>query len=148
MNSSDRKRSSSIEIDLNLLRIALKGFFWKKRLFRNLFSFWLRLQVIIYCKSVLRESQKFWESRNLEWWFYHTWYLNSDNLFIDKLFFLKDTELLRLPNYQIRQTVAQSKRLDDITPRKPKKNSQKIFRLRNFKKLENWSLRLGPKIRF
>ena len=59
----------------------------KKRLFRNLLSFWLRLQVIIYCKSVLRESQKFWESRNLEWWFYHTWYLNSDNLFIDELFF-------------------------------------------------------------
>ena len=48
------------------------------------------------------------------------------------IFFLNDTELLRLPHYQIRQTIAQSKRLDDYISGKPNKNSQKILRLRNF----------------
>ena len=47
-------------------------------------------------------------------------------------YFLNDTELLRLPHYQVRQTQAQSKRLDDNTSGKFKKNFQKIFRLRNF----------------
>ena len=49
-----------------------------------------------------------------------------------RVIFLNDTELLRLPRYQIKQTIAQSKRLDDYTSGKPKKNIQKIFRLRNF----------------
>ena len=47
---------------------------------------------------------------------------------------MNDTELLRLPHYQIRQTVAQSKRLYEYTSGKLKKNSQKIFRLCNFGK--------------
>ena len=42
-------------------------------------------------------------------------------------YFLNDTELLRLPHYQISQTIAQSKRLDEYTLGKPKKNSRKIF---------------------
>ena len=40
-------------------------------------------------------------------------------------FFLNDTELLRLPHNQIRQTVAQSKRLYEYASGKPKKNFQK-----------------------
>ena len=52
--------------------------------------------------------------------------------FVRRVIFLNDTELLRLPNYPIRQTIAQSKRLDDFTSRKPKKKPQKNFRLRNF----------------
>ena len=39
------------------------------------------------------------------------------------IFFLNDTELLRLLHYQIRQIIAQSKRLDEYTSGKPKKNS-------------------------
>ena len=49
-----------------------------------------------------------------------------------RVIFLDDTELLRLPYYQIRQTIAQSKRRDEYISGKLKKNSQKIFRLRNF----------------
>ena len=52
--------------------------------------------------------------------------------YIDELFFLNDTELLRLLHYQIRQTIAQSKRLDDYTSGKNQEKFSKIFRLRNF----------------
>ena len=45
-------------------------------------------------------------------------------LLLKTCYFLNDTELLRLPHYQIRQTIAQSKRLDEYTSGKPKKNSQ------------------------
>ena len=52
---------------------------------------------------------------------------NITDFWIDELFFLNDTELLRLPHYQIRQAIAQSKRLDEYTSGKPKKKSQKKF---------------------
>ena len=53
-------------------------------------------------------------------------------MFIDwRVIYLNYTEFLRLQHPQIRQTVTQSKRLHEYTFGKPKKISQKIFRLRN-----------------
>ena len=57
-------------------------------------------------------------------------------------------ELLRLPHYQIRHTIAQSKRLDDYNSEKLKKNSLKFSAYAIFKKLAKWSFQLGSKIRF
>ena len=54
---------------------------------------------------------------------------------IIRVIFLNDTQLLRLPHYQIRQTLAQSKRLDEYTSGKPKKILRKIFSYAIFKKL-------------
>ena len=50
--------------------------------------------------------------------------------------FFNETELLKLPHYRIRQTIAQSLRLDQKTSRKPKKNPQKISAYAIFKKLK------------
>ena len=62
-----------------------------------------------------------------------------------RVIFVNETELLRLQHYQIRQTIAQSKCLDEYTSGKPKENFQKIF---NNAIIDNWSFRLGSKIRF
>ena len=80
----------------------------------------------------------------------------SQTLFCIDGFFFNDTAFLRLSHYQIRQTIAQSKRLDDYTAGKPKKNSQKIFRQHNLKKtfklskiwfeVQNLSLKNRPKV--
>ena len=48
-------------------------------------------------------------------------------------YFLNETELLRHLHYEIRQTVAQSKRLYEYTSGKPKKNSQKAQFLKKLK---------------
>ena len=52
------------------------------------------------------------------------------SLKIDEFFF-NETELLKLPHYQIRQTIAQSTRFDWYISGKPKKKPQNIFHLRN-----------------
>ena len=40
-----------------------------------------------------------------------------------RVFILNNSELLKLPYYRIRQTIAQSMRLDELTSGKPKKIS-------------------------
>ena len=64
--------------------------------------------------------------------------MNTSMVRYRRVILLNDTELFGLQQYQIRQTIAQSKRLDDYTSGKSKKGSQKIFHLHNLKKkLEN-----------
>ena len=65
---------------------------------------------------------------------FHLFQINKIILEISRrIFFLKELQLLRLPRYRIRQTIAHSTRLDEWTSGKLKKNS-KNFQLRIFSK--------------